>query len=152
MTATITKLIDRKYPDKYIRDGFNIFAKSNVSSIVDDWFHENKVWDIDFKCKTWTKLKTAANKLNIAAIRSVVDCDCDITFSVYAGCSSCPCSPGFRVRKCVGGNVRLNSDVWMDIEVDASTVVAMLPKYTEMLQKEIELHNELELLKETAGV
>jgi hypothetical protein len=34
----------------------------------------------------------------------------------------------------------------MDIEVDSSKIVAMLPKYTEMLQKEIELHSELALV------
>jgi hypothetical protein len=100
-------------------------------------------WDLDFKCKAWSKLKNAANKLNIAAIRSIVGFNCDITFSTYAGCSTCPCSPGFRVRKCVGGNHRVNCDVWMNIEVDASELVAMLPKYTEMLKKEIELNSEL---------
>lgn len=143
MKATVTNTRDRKYPDKYIRNGFNVFVKSNVTDIVDDWFHENNVWDLDFKCKAWNKLKNAANKLNIAAIRSVVGFNCDITFSTYAGCSTCPCSPGFRVRKCVGGNHRVNCDVWMDIEVDASELVAMLPKYTEMLKKEIEAHDEL---------
>ena len=143
MKATITSTRNRAHTDRYIPNGFNVFVNSNVTSIIDDWFHENEVWDLDFKCKAWNKLKNAANKLNIAAMRSVFGFNCDITYSVYAGCSSCPCSPGFRVRKCVGGNHRVNCDVWMDIEVDASEIVAMLPKYTEMLKKEIELNSEL---------
>ena len=142
MKATTTNTRDRKYPDRFIRNGFNVFVKSNVTDIVDDWFHENKVWDLDFKCKTWNKLKNAANKLNIAAIRTVVGFNCDITFSTYAGCSMCPCSPGFRVRNYTGDH-RTNCDVWMSVEVDASEIVAMLPKYTEMLKKEIELNSEL---------
>lgn len=143
MKAIITSTRNRAYPDRYIPNGFNVYVKSNASSLIDDWFHENEVWDLDFKCKAWSKLKKAANKLNIAAIRTVVGFNCDITYSVYAGCSSCPCSPGFRVRKCTGGNVRVNNDVWMDIEVDTSELVAMLSKYTEMLKKEIELNSEL---------
>lgn len=143
MKATITSTRNRTYPNRYIPNGFNVYVKSNVSNLIDDWFHENEVWSLDFKCKAWNKLKNAANKLNIAAIRSVVGFNCDITYSVYAGCSSCPCSPGFRIRKCIGGSAHINRDVYMDIEVDTSEIEAMLPKYTEMLKKEIELNSEL---------
>ena len=138
--ATITKTIDRRYPEKYIANGCNVFVKSNVSDLVDSWFRENKIWGLQFKCKTWNKVKKAANKLNIAAIRTQFGFNCDITYSEYAGCSSCPCSPGFRVRKFVGGHRRVNCDVWMSIQADVSELVEMLPKYSEMLKKEIELN------------
>lgn len=138
--ATITSIRDRKYPEKYIANGCNVFVKSNVNDIVDAWFSENKIWELEFKCKAWTKLKNAANKLNIAAIRTVYGFNCDITYSQYAGCSSCPCSPGFRVRKFTGGHRRVNCDVWMNIQADASALVEMLTKCSEMLKKEIELN------------
>lgn len=140
MKAVITQSRFRHYKDRYIHAGFNVFVKSNATAVVDNWFNDNAIWNLDFKCKAWNKLKNAANKLNIAAIRDVVGVNCDVTYSVYTGCSMCPCSPGFRVRKCVDDTTKayINCDVWMDIEVDVSTITAMLPECTEMMRKEIE--------------
>lgn len=145
MKATVTNNRIRNYREKNIYRGFNVFVESNATKIADDWFTENEIYNLDFKCKAWNKLKNAVNKLNIAAIRTVVGFNCDVTYSVYAGCSMCPCSPGFRVRKCTDDTAQqfFNHDVWMNIEVDASKIIESLPKYTEMLKKEIELEDQL---------
>ena len=138
MQATITSSSRRPFGDRFINKGFNVFVESSASKLIDKWFNDNEIYKLDFKCKTWSKLKRAAIKLEIKAMRELFGDDCKIAYSVHAGCS-CPCSPGFRVRNCEGKrNVEhFNHDVWMDIKGDTSSIEALLPKCLELLKKEI---------------
>jgi len=87
-----------------------------------------------------------SNKLDIAAMRTVFGPTPDIRYSIYAGCSMCPCSPGFQVRKAFGETLReyANSDVWAKVTVDVSELEAMLPKFKDMLAAEIKANKESE--------
>jgi len=141
MQVTIRKSLRRSFGERFITKGFNVFVTSNATEFIDNWFNENEIWKLSVKSKAWAKLTRACNKLNINAMRTVFGDDCNIVFSHYAGCSMCPCSPGFRVRKCTTDKNRelFNTDVWMDIEVDLAPLVALLDKCDEMLKAEREL-------------
>ena len=143
MKATITESRRRPFGDRFINRGFNVFVESSASKLIDKWFYDNEIFKLGFKSKAWSKLKRSAIKLEIKAMRELFGDDCDITYSVYAGCS-CPCSPGFRVRKCEGKrNVEhFNNDVWMNIKGDVSSIKALFPKCSELLKKEIAEHEE----------
>ncbi len=136
MKVNIRKSIRRNYNERLISRGFNVFVTSNATQFVDDWFEKNKLWELDIKSKAWMKMSRACSKLNIVAMRSVFGDDNNIVFSHYTGCSSCPCSPGYRVRKCVSDVNRdyFNHDVWMDIEVDIAPLRTLSATCDEMLE------------------
>ena len=138
---TITSKNVRSYSERRIINGFNIFVKSNATDLVDAWFNKNEIWALKFKCKTWNKLKAMATKLNIAAMRAFFKNEsCEISFSHYAGCSMCPCSPGYKVRKASAPvfSEYENKSVWADINVDVSSIEAILSKMDSLLALEIE--------------
>ena len=141
MQVNITSSRKRPYSDRFIDKGFNVYIESNITKFIDDWFRVNEVYNLEFKSKAWQKLKTAAIKIEIKAMREIFGNDCNISYSVNTGCSMCPCSPGFRVRKCVGFHNRdyMNHDVWLEIEGDITPLRALLPKVNQMLKEETEL-------------
>lgn len=153
MKAEITTSYKQSYyPDRFI-NGFNVFVKCNASKLIDEWFSENKIYSLDFKCKTWSKAKRAASKLTIGAMREKLFGDeYAINYSLYAGCS-CPCSPGYRVRRkkdsnTVGFFTKLdpntnivNHNLWVTVEVDVSALKERLPELTKELQEEIKNHS-----------
>lgn len=132
----------RSYSERMIRNGFNVFVKSNATTLIDEFFNEHKIWALDFKSKTWSKLMNAATKLNVSAMREVFGSEPDIKWSAYAGCSVCPCSPGYRVRKAFNEESRqyANHDIWADVNVDVRKLKDKLPVFYEMLQNEIQAH------------
>lgn len=140
MKMQITSTSRRSFRERMIPNGFNLFVESNATTLVDKFFNDNKIYELRFKCKTWGKVMRMATKLNIAAMRKFFkDEPCDISFSHYAGCSMCPCSPGYRVRKAFAEPFRqyANNHVWAKIEVDVSSIEKILPKMVEALQAEI---------------
>lgn len=137
MNAEITSMNDR-YRERPLFNGCNVFVECDITDLVDSWFRDNDVYRLDFKCKTWNKLKTRASKVTIKALRTIFGDECKITYSIYAGCT-CPCSPGYRVRS-LNDKQYNNKSIWVTI-TNTEAVEALraeLPKFTEMLNKEIE--------------
>jgi hypothetical protein len=138
----INSVRKRHYTERFLHNGFNVYLDSNASKVIDKFFQDNKIWALDFKSKTWAKMVRMSNKLDIAAMRERFGIMPEITYSVYTGCSMCPCSPGFRVRKAFGVENRefANCDVWAKVTVDVSGIEAALPKFKKMLEAEIEAY------------
>lgn len=132
----ITQKRPRRHPVKPIWHGCNVYAESNADKAIDAFFNENKIWSLDFKCKTWAKMKSAATKLTVAAMREVFGETAKIAYSHKAGCS-CGCSPGYKVREMGEGREYENHDVWAKITVNVNELVAKLPAYKLALDAEI---------------
>ena len=76
-------------------------SSSNNNSpdkIVDTWFDDWKINELSKKSEAWAKAKRLSNKYVYKAIKSKIPCK-SVVYSVYAGCSMCPCSPGYRINQ-----------------------------------------------------
>lgn len=145
MKVNITQSHNRSFTEKFIRSGFNVYVESNVTELADKWFRDNELRSVPFKSKAWAKVMKACNKLNIKALRTLFGDNCDITYSHYTGCSMCPCSPGFRVRKCADPAAKefFNKDVYIVIKADnndLSNLKEVLIKASALLEQEMEEH------------
>lgn len=121
---------------RYISDGFNVFTSSNLSEAIDKFFTENKIYNLPFKCRTWTKLKNFVSKIEEVTLKNSFSLEesAIVKYSHKAGCS-CGCSPGFRVRK-TDKDFR-NHDVFVKLDYDTSSLEAALPLFEKMLKDEI---------------
>ena len=124
---------------RYLPDACIVYANSNATKVVDDFFHDNKIYALDFKCRTWTKVGNEGTKLTIDALRDIFGPDVNIKWSRTAGCS-CGCSPGYKVKNLKMGSEYRNHDVWVDVEVDTTELVKRLPAYKVKLEAEIAKH------------
>lgn len=141
MKIEITNKRLRAYPAKFISHGCNVYVESNADAIIDAFFQEHKIWSLNFKSKTWSKMKTAATKLNVAAMRTVFsESDTKIAYSTKTGCP-CGCSPEYKVRGLNKSQSYYNQDVWTKIKVDVSNIVAKLPDFEQELLAEITINN-----------
>lgn len=142
-TMKVSQIQKRSYRDRFIPNGFNVYLKSNATDLIDKFFTENKIYGLSFKSKTWSKMCRMAEKLNIAAMRTVYGSTPDIKYSIHTGCSMCPCSPGYRVRKATCPTLReyANCDIWASAKVDVTELAVMMPKFKKMLKEEIVYHN-----------
>lgn len=84
-TMKVSQIRRRSYGERFLHNGFNVYLKSNASSLIDKFFSENEIWSLQFKSKTWSKMCRMAEKLNIAAMRTVYGQTPDIKFSVHTG-------------------------------------------------------------------
>ena len=114
------------------------YVDSNATDCIDKFFEEKKIYSLDFKCKTWTKMGTAAHKINVAALKTIFGESAEIRYSRKAGCS-CGCSPGYIVNKIPATQQELRGkDVWIDIKSSrVSEIEAKLPLFAKMLKDEI---------------
>ena len=71
--------------------------KYNPERIVDRWFRDNKIGELELKSKAWSRAKRLANKYIYKAIKELVPCK-SILYSRTAGCG-CGCSPAFIVTE-----------------------------------------------------
>jgi len=71
--------------------------KYNPERIVDQWFKDNKISELEKKSKAWSRAKRLANKYLYKYIKELVPCK-SIQYSRNAGCG-CGCSPGFFVTE-----------------------------------------------------
>lgn len=124
---------------RFMPDGCIVYADSNATKIVDEFFHDNKIYALPFKCRTWSKVSGEGTKLTIAALREIFGPYVDIKWSRTAGCS-CGCSPGYRIKNLERGHKYRNHDVWVDVEVDTTKLVKALPAYKIKLDAEIAKH------------
>ena len=72
--------------------------KYSPDKIVDQWFWDWKIGHLTKKSEAWSKAKRLSNKYVYKAIKSKVPCK-SVVYSSYAGCSMCPCSPGYRINQ-----------------------------------------------------
>jgi hypothetical protein len=127
---------------RYIYDGFNVYTDSNLSETIDEFFSTNKIYNLSFKCRTWTKLKNFVSKVEEASLKKSFSLEDSavVKYSHKAGCS-CGCSPGFRVRKTLKSlNEFRNHDVCVKLDYDLATIKAALPVFENMLAEEIAAH------------
>jgi len=82
------------------KKGARAFIQSNLVDCTTEVFHENELYNVEWKSKSWTKLSSYATRLTAKALREKLELseNVSVTFSVYAGCSICRCSPGFVIR------------------------------------------------------
>lgn len=118
-----------------------VFVESNATSLIDEWFNEKKIYNLNFKCKTWKKLGRRAHKINRQIISAALDVDpTDIVYSRYCGCSMCPCSPGYNVKSHKYGG----KGIWIDITAsqdDLDYINNFIPIANLELEVEIAEHN-----------
>lgn len=127
---------------RYIRDygerptrRARVFVSSNATDLADEWFTRNKVWSLDFKCKTWGKVCRLLHKINKVAISDLLECNKkDIVYSVNCGCSSCPCSPGYNVYN----TNKNNKGVWVNIEASADELDPLM-EYLKLADLELQV-------------
>lgn len=76
------------------------YGSSNLINATDEVGSEAGIFQARFKSKAWSKFTQAATRLTAKTLREKLDLsnNISITFSIYAGCSMCPCSPGFVIR------------------------------------------------------
>ena len=78
-------------------EGDKVMKKYNPERIVDQWFKDNKISELEKKSKAWSRAKRLANKYLYKYIKEIVPCK-SIQYSRNAGCG-CGCSPGFFVTE-----------------------------------------------------
>ena len=76
------------------------YGSSNLIELTDEVGSEAGIFQASFKSKAWSKFTQAATRLTAKTLREKLDLsnNVSIAFSVYAGCTMCPCSPGFVIR------------------------------------------------------
>lgn len=89
-----------------------VYVSSPFDDIADEFATKNGIWNLPFKCKTWTGVCREATKINANALKKLFPEAVSIKFSRKAGCN-CNCSPGYIVN--------INSDLpgtnnWVTIE------------------------------------
>ena len=72
--------------------------KYSPDRIVDQWFYDQNICGLTKKSEAWSKAKRLSNKYVYKAIKSKIPCK-SVVYSSYAGCSMCPCSPGYRINQ-----------------------------------------------------
>lgn len=89
-----------------------VYVESPFDEIADQFATQYKIWNLPFKCKTWSKICREATKINIQAFKELFPDATSIKFSVKAGCR-CGCSPGYIVKTNSAVNGTNN---WVTIE------------------------------------
>ena len=128
----------RSFREKRI-NGARAYVNSSVGKVVDNFFNDNEIYALKFKCSTWNALKRKAVESDIADLKTIFGEDSEIRWSKTAGCS-CGCSPGYVVDGKIDGKYR-NSDVWIDIDSCTAHLVKLLPDFMKKLTAEIAKKN-----------
>ena len=138
MTATITQSWNRT-PYKHGRSV--VYVDCSITELVDKEFYtKHKIWDLNFKCKTWSAVKRLASKYATVALQPLFPNDA-IKYSDKAGCS-CGCSPGYHITH---NGSSSSKDIWVSITHDEDTLNKVrneLVVFEDKLQREIFAHKE----------
>jgi hypothetical protein len=123
---------------------------NTIDNLLTNWFNDNNIYSFKWKCKAWNWLSKKRNKLFISRIKKILNLDSSIKvrFSQYAGCSMCPCSPGFLARGPHGTirSVKIDNEpynrIWinMDTENETNTFREHIKVADKMLGKELLEH------------
>jgi hypothetical protein len=130
----VTTYKTRSFSEKRI-NGARAYVNSSVGKVVDEFFHDNKIYALKFKCNTWNALKRKAVESDIADLKIIFGEEATIRWSKTAGCS-----PGYVVDGKIDGKYR-NSDVWIDIDSSTAHLTKLLPDFSKRLQAEITKKN-----------
>jgi hypothetical protein len=112
MKATLTKTAPvqnsrRRSPGRNI-----VYVSSPFDDIADEFATKNGIWNLPFKCKTWTGVCREATKINANALKELFPEAVSIKFSQKAGCT-CGCSSGYIVKT---NSTQLDTNNWVTIE------------------------------------
>lgn len=133
MKFEITHTTTKNWRSKITRP--RVYVSSNLDELVDGWFTENRIFELQFKCKTWDSIVRRANRIiNAAVIANIEEAD-SCSYSRKAGCS-CGCSPGYIIT----GNNFDFTDISCQIEFtdeEMQPVVDFIKGAPELLKKEM---------------
>lgn len=143
MKATITSVNPRSYKERPI-SGAKLFISSDENcpdSVIDKWFSDNEIYLLNFKCKTWSKVKGLSTRKMKGPLKELVKCF-KMNYSHKCGCS-CGCSPGYNVTDPLNKE-HVNTNIYVKCEGvpnDADELRDLLElKYLPMLKDEIKSH------------
>ena len=74
-----------------------VYVESKLDKVVDAWYDKHQVYNLSFKCKTWSKVKSLASRAHTKALKELFPDAVSIKFSSKAGCA-CGCSQGYIVK------------------------------------------------------
>lgn len=100
-----------------------LFVDDIGSDMLDTWFSENGIRNLDYKCATWNWLVKEHSKIIRRVVRAFFGCgeEFKLSWNAHAGCS-CPCSPGYIVSSdaidCKYPH--FNHWCWMDVKLEES--------------------------------
>jgi hypothetical protein len=138
MKATLTKTTPVQNSRRAKPSRSLVYVNSPFDDIVDEFGSRHKIWNLDFKSKTWSAVCREATKYNIKALKTIFPEAVSIKFSAKAGCS-CGCSPGYIVKT---NSTSLGTNNWADIE--ASQVVKDMFRLSIFsARRKFELHEEI---------
>jgi hypothetical protein len=130
-------------------------SEDKTADILDQWFSDQKISELNFRCKAWNSLVASANKISAPAIAAHLIQECvtlglqkpeglKLTYSRKAGCR-CGCSPGYVGSLTSPHPTLSGKDVWVkDLELtDAAkkTLDLAIAKQTLNLVAEIKANS-----------
>ena len=139
MKATLTKTTPVQNSRRAKPGRSLVYVNSPFDDIVDEFGSRNKIWNLDFKSKTWSAVCREATKYNIKALKTIFPEAVSIKFSAKAGCS-CGCSPGYIVQT---NSTSLGTNNWVTIEA-TRTILDMFRASIFSTRREFELREEIE--------
>ena len=133
----ITILEDHVRPptSKVLNLGANVCVKSNADDVINKFFLENGLGELEFTSKTWLRLKAVANKLNIPELLNHFGNTAKISYSHKVGFFF-GAAPGYKIRALKKKSPYVNHDLWVSITVDTKTLRDSLPKFKLSLDAE----------------
>jgi len=137
MNAIITQTNNAFSERKYSSGRNVVYVKSPLDKVADDFFHEHKIYNLDFKCHTWNKVCRIVTQQHTTALKQLFPDATSIKFSAKAGCS-CGCSPGYLVKT---EPSKHGCDHWVTVEATAQEidhVSSRIHGLIEMLECEIQ--------------
>lgn len=133
MNITLTQTRQPTSRTRYVPLRAFAFVDSNALNWADDFFSENKIFQLDFKSKTWNSVCRAVNQMIIAALETALPEGTEIKFSRTTYCS-CGCSPCFVLKGAGLGS----EDRFYNIEFDLFPLESKKATWLKKLKEEIE--------------
>lgn len=141
MKATITQTRKPHRSDRRSAGRSIIYVESPLDNVADRWFEGNKIRELSFKCKTWSKVSRMTTKPTAVALKELFPEALSITFSSKAGCK-CGCSPGYIMKHPAN---QYGNNFWVKVEASDSEIETFAKSINtnqiiKALEKEIELN------------
>jgi hypothetical protein len=112
MKATITQTSSVNQDSRSKMGRSLIYVESPLDKVANEFALTHGVYNLSFKCKTWSKVCRQVTKTHIVELKKMFPEALDIKFSAKAGCS-CGCSPGYVMKH--EPNQR-GKNFWVNIE------------------------------------
>lgn len=92
--ATFKLTNDKRSDQRGVYSRFFV-GECALTELADDWFLEKGIHTLNFKCKTWKKVKRKISDIHRPLLMENLDAE-KVSYSRKAGCT-CGCSPGYIV-------------------------------------------------------